>query len=111
MTENGALKKILEHKEHEEKEHASMLLEGIRQNDEVFAKELKANLFQSKEEIYYVFLFKDSGGCSISSRTSQKPPNLSIVSPNPNHISLQHPSKFRKEPYNRCRHQPVRHIF
>ncbi len=46
MTENEALKKILEHNQDEEKEQASMLLEGIRQNDEVFAKELKANLFK-----------------------------------------------------------------
>jgi hypothetical protein len=48
VTEDESLKKILEHNRDEEKEHASMLLEWIRQNDEAFAKELKANLFQTK---------------------------------------------------------------
>jgi hypothetical protein len=48
VTEDDALRKILEHNRDEEKEHASMLLEWIRRNDEAFAKELKSNLFQSK---------------------------------------------------------------
>ena len=48
VTEDESLKKILEHNRDEEKEHASMLLEWIRRNDEVLAKELKANLFQTK---------------------------------------------------------------
>lgn len=48
VTEDESLKKILEHNRDEEKEHASMLLEWIRRNDEAFAKELKANLFQTK---------------------------------------------------------------
>lgn len=42
------LKKILIHNADEEKEHAAMLIEWIRQNNDVFAKEIKEYLF-SKE--------------------------------------------------------------
>lgn len=42
------LKKILEHNRDEEKEHAAMLLEYLRRNDEVLAHELKDNLFTEK---------------------------------------------------------------
>lgn len=45
------LKKILIHNANEEKEHAAMLMEWIRQNDENFAKELKEYLFVEKEDI------------------------------------------------------------
>lgn len=45
-TEDEGLKEILAHNRDEEKEHASMILEWIRRNDEAFAKELKSYLFQ-----------------------------------------------------------------
>ena len=45
-TEDGELKEILAHNRDEEKEHASMILEWIRRNDEHFADELKTYLFQ-----------------------------------------------------------------
>lgn len=45
------LKKILVHNADEEKEHASMLLEWIRQNDEAFDKELKDYLFKDVEDV------------------------------------------------------------
>lgn len=48
-TQNEELKKILEHNRDEEKEHAAMLIEYLRRNDESFAKELKENLFTEKE--------------------------------------------------------------
>ncbi|WP_292465942.1 ferritin [Methanolobus sp.] len=45
------LKKILIHNANEEKEHAAMILEWIRQNDEAFAKELKEYLFSDQKDI------------------------------------------------------------
>ncbi|MGE3972571.1 MAG: encapsulin-associated ferritin-like protein [Porticoccaceae bacterium] len=42
------LKKILEHNRDEEKEHAAMVLEWIRRNDERFSHELKDYLFTTK---------------------------------------------------------------
>ncbi|MBN2111285.1 MAG: ferritin [Methanosarcinaceae archaeon] len=45
------LKKILIHNANEEKEHAAMLIEWIRQHDENFAKELKDYLFSEEEDI------------------------------------------------------------
>lgn len=45
------LKKILVHNANEEKEHASMLIEWIRQNDKDFAKELKEYLFAEKKDL------------------------------------------------------------
>jgi hypothetical protein len=45
------LKKILIHNANEEKEHAAMILEWIRQNDENFAKELKEYLFSTEKDI------------------------------------------------------------
>ena len=41
------LKEILLHNAKEEKEHASMLIEWLRQNDIQIEKELKDNLFKS----------------------------------------------------------------
>jgi hypothetical protein len=45
-TDDEELKDILAHNRDEEKEHASMILEWIRRNDEAFAEELKTYLFQ-----------------------------------------------------------------
>jgi len=45
------LKKILIHNANEEKEHAAMLMEWIRQHDENFAKELKDYLFSEEADI------------------------------------------------------------
>ena len=44
-TGNEELKKILVPNANEEKEHAAMLIEWIRKNDEAFAKEIKEYLF------------------------------------------------------------------
>lgn len=46
-TNNEELKRILAHNRDEEKEHAAMILEWIRRNDQAMAKELKTYLFQS----------------------------------------------------------------
>ncbi len=48
-TQNEELKKILEHNRDEEKEHAAMLIEWLRRNDDVFAKEFKDYIFTDKE--------------------------------------------------------------
>lgn len=48
-TENAELKKILIHNANEEKEHAAMLIEWLRRNDNEFDKELKDYLFSDKE--------------------------------------------------------------
>ena len=48
---NENLKKILIHNANEEKEHAAMLIEWIRQNDKNFAKELKEYLFAETEDL------------------------------------------------------------
>lgn len=45
------LKKILVHNANEEKEHAAMLIEWIRQNDMAFAKELKEYLFSDTADV------------------------------------------------------------
>ncbi len=50
-TNDENLKKILIHNANEEKEHAAMLIEWIRQNNEEFAKELKGYLFLENEDI------------------------------------------------------------
>jgi ferritin-like protein len=44
-TEDDELKEILAHNRDEEKEHAAMVLEWIRRNDEAMAEELKTYLF------------------------------------------------------------------
>lgn len=49
--EDENLKKILVHNANEEKEHAAMILEWIRQNDENFAKELKDYLFMDSADV------------------------------------------------------------
>jgi len=48
VVEDEELKKILEHNRDEEKEHAAMLIEWLRRNDEVMSKELKDWLFTDK---------------------------------------------------------------
>jgi uncharacterized protein len=45
-SEDAALRAILLHNAGEETEHAAMLLEWLRRNDDAFAKELKAYLFK-----------------------------------------------------------------
>ncbi len=47
--EDAALKGILLHNMKEEIEHAAMLIEWLRRNDETFAKELKEYLFTTKD--------------------------------------------------------------
>ena len=46
VTEDEELKEILAHNRDEEKEHAAMILEWIRRNDDAMADELKTYLFQ-----------------------------------------------------------------
>ncbi len=48
---DSELKKILQHNANEEKEHAAMLIEWIRQHDEHFAKETKKYLFAETSDI------------------------------------------------------------
>lgn len=48
-TEDESLKKLLAHNRDEEKEHAAMLIEWLRRNDQEFEHELKDNLFTDKE--------------------------------------------------------------
>ncbi len=45
---DNELREILIHNRDEEKEHASMVLEWIRRNDQLFDKELKDYLFTNK---------------------------------------------------------------
>lgn len=47
--EDAALKEILLHNMREEMEHAAMVLEWLRRNNEDFAKELEDNLFKEGE--------------------------------------------------------------
>ncbi len=47
-TTDPELKQVLIHNANEEKEHAAMLFEWLRKNDEVFAKEIEANMFKDK---------------------------------------------------------------
>jgi len=47
--EDDSLAAILAHNRDEEKEHAAMLIEWLRRNDEVWAKELKTYLFTKKD--------------------------------------------------------------
>lgn len=46
--EDGELKRVLIHNANEEKEHAAMLIEWLRKNDQVFGKEIEENLFKDK---------------------------------------------------------------
>jgi ferritin-like protein len=48
VCEDKNLKQILIHNRDEEKEHAAMLLEWLRREDETFEKELKDYLFTDK---------------------------------------------------------------
>jgi len=50
-TEDESLKKILLHNGNEEKEHASMLLEWIRRNDDIMSEQLKTYLFTTAPDI------------------------------------------------------------
>jgi hypothetical protein len=45
---DGELRAILIHNRDEEKEHAAMLIEWLRRNDDAFAAELKDYLFSDK---------------------------------------------------------------
>lgn len=45
------LRKILIHNANEEKEHAAMLIEWLRQHDEAFAKEMKEYMFAKSSDI------------------------------------------------------------
>jgi ferritin-like protein len=45
-TGDPALKEILKHNRDEEVEHAMMVLEWIRRNDDTFAEQMKRRLFQ-----------------------------------------------------------------
>ena len=45
------LRKILQHNADEEKEHAAMLIEWIRQHDGKFAEELKDYIFSDQKDI------------------------------------------------------------
>ncbi len=45
VTDDEELKDILAHNRDEEKEHAAMILEWIRRNDDAMAEELKTYLF------------------------------------------------------------------
>ena len=51
VTKNEEFKRILEHNRDEEKEHAAMLIEWIRQHDEAFAHEAKDYIMSDKEDI------------------------------------------------------------
>lgn len=44
-TDDASLKSVLMHNANEEAEHAAMIIEWLRRNDEVFAKQLKTYLF------------------------------------------------------------------
>ena len=50
-TKDENLKKVLEHNMNEEKEHAAMLIEWIRQNDKEFDKELKDYVGSGADDI------------------------------------------------------------
>jgi hypothetical protein len=50
VTADDSLRKILEHNRDEEKEHASMLLDWIRRNDETFAREMKTSLLRDRDD-------------------------------------------------------------
>lgn len=50
-TDDEELKKILHHNAKEEKEHAAMLIEWLRKNDEEFADELKEYLFKDEKVV------------------------------------------------------------
>ena len=45
---DGELRKILAHNRDEEKEHAAMMIEWLRRNDEVFDRHLKTYLFSAR---------------------------------------------------------------
>lgn len=47
-TSDKELKRILIHNADEEREHSAMLIEWLRKNDEVFAKEIDDNMFKDK---------------------------------------------------------------
>ena len=48
-TDDEELKKILQHNAKEEKEHAAMLIEWLRKNDQEFADEIKEYLFKDEK--------------------------------------------------------------
>tara|TARA_R110000868_G_scaffold61059_4_gene185704 strand:+ start:1929 stop:2309 length:381 start_codon:yes stop_codon:yes gene_type:complete len=48
---DGELRKILAHNRDEEKEHAAMMIEWLRRNDEVFDRHLKTYLFSARSVV------------------------------------------------------------
>jgi hypothetical protein len=50
VTQDETLRIILKHNLDEEKEHASMLLEWIRRNDELFARKMRVYLYPEEPE-------------------------------------------------------------
>ena len=52
-TSDPELKAILEHNRDEEKEHAAMVLEWLRRNDEVLSEQLKEYLFTSGPIVHH----------------------------------------------------------
>jgi hypothetical protein len=49
-TQDEALRKLLEHNRDEEKDHACLLLEWLRRNDDIFAKKIKIYLYPEESE-------------------------------------------------------------
>ena len=63
---NAELQAILQHNRDEEKEHASMLLEWLRRNDEGFDRHLRTYLFSSGPIRESANAAKDSGASSLA---------------------------------------------
>jgi hypothetical protein len=55
VTQDEALRKILVHNRDEEKEHACMLLEWIRRNDEILANKIKVYLHPEEPDLYELY--------------------------------------------------------
>jgi hypothetical protein len=55
VTQDAALRKILEHNRDEEKEHACMLLEWIRRNDGIFSKKIKVYLHPEEPDLNEIY--------------------------------------------------------
>ena len=63
---NAELQAILKHNRDEEKEHASMLLEWLRRNDEGFDRHLRTYLFSSGPIRESANAAKDGGASSLA---------------------------------------------
>src|SRR5437870_187964 len=68
-----ALKRILAHNRDEEKEHAAMVLEWIRRNDQKFDEVLRTYLFTDGQEI--TMIEKEATGSATSPSTSPSAPD------------------------------------